>query len=259
MTTVQMVARQVPYWTTVYRRTWRGGIVSSVVQPLLYVVAMGLLLGQYVGGGDRLGGAASYLVFIAPGLAATQSMMIAFGEAAWPVMGMLTWDKVYTAMAASPLRPRDILAAHLGFIGFRVVTSLAVFMTVLGFFGVYGSLLGAFVALVVQLLIGLAVASVVFAYTANLRGDAGLSTLYRLALVPLFLFSGAFFPVSALSPVLQTLAQATPLYHGVELTRMLCAGLVDLDAAGWHVAYLVAMTALGWVLSERALTRRLVS
>ena len=183
-----MVARQVPYWTTVYRRTWRGGIVSSVVQPLLYVVAMGLLLGQYVGGGDRLGGAASYLVFIAPGLAATQSMMIAFGEAAWPVMGMLTWDKVYTAMAASPLRPRDILAAHLGFIGFRVVTSLAVFMTVLGFFGVYGSLLGAFVALVIQLLIGLAVASVVFAYTANLRGDAGLSTLYRLALVPLFLF-----------------------------------------------------------------------
>ncbi len=259
MTTVQMVARQVPYWTTVYRRTWRGGIVSSVVQPLLYVVAMGLLLGQYVGGGDRLGGAASYLVFIAPGLAATQSMMIAFGEAAWPVMGMLTWDKVYTAMAASPLRPRDILAAHLGFIGFRVVTSLAVFMTVLGFFGVYGSVLGALVALVVQLLIGLAVASVVFAYTANLRGDAGLSTLYRLALVPLFLFSGAFFPVSALSPVLQTLAQATPLYHGVELTRMLCAGRVDLAAAGWHVAYLVAMTALGWVLSERALTRRLVS
>ncbi len=102
MTTVQMVARQVPYWTTVYRRTWRGGIVSSIVQPLLYVVAMGLLLGQYVGGGERLGGAASYLVFIAPGLAATQSMMIAFGEAAWPVMGMLTWDKVYTAMAASP-------------------------------------------------------------------------------------------------------------------------------------------------------------
>ena len=78
---LERIRAVVGYFLTVYRRTWRGGIVSSVVQPLLYVVAMGLLLGQYVGGGDRLGGAASYLVFIAPGLAATQSMMIAFGEA----------------------------------------------------------------------------------------------------------------------------------------------------------------------------------
>ena len=65
-----------------------------------------------------------------------------------------------------------------------------------------------------------------FAYSATLRSDSGFSIIYRLLVMPLFLFSGAFFPISNLPPVLEWLARLTPLWHGVDLTRMLVLGQV---------------------------------
>ncbi len=254
-----LVWRQYDYWRTVLARTWRGGVISSLVLPLFYVVSMGVLLGRYVSGGAQLDGAASYLAFIAPGLVATQSMNIAFGEAAWPVMGMITWDKVYDAMVATPLRTVDILGGHVGFIAFRIASALAVFMAVLAIFGLSPSPVGWLLALGVQVLVGLAFATLIMGYTLGLRSDTGLSILYRLGMVPLFLFSGAFFPISALAPPLQAAAQLTPLYHGVELTRMLYLDQVDWRHAVGHTGYLLALAIAGWWLAARRLERRLVA
>src|SRR3954452_13817933 len=97
-----MVARQRIYWATVYKRTWKGSVVTSFVVPLLYVVAMGVLLGGFVDqsstGGASLQGAPSYLAFVAPGLAAAHAMQISAGETTWPVMGCLKWHRTYYAM-----------------------------------------------------------------------------------------------------------------------------------------------------------------
>ena len=117
----ELAVRQLDYWATVYRRTWKGTVVSSFVNPLLYVLAMGVLLGGFIAGDPaKLEGAPTYLAFIAPGLLAAQSMQTAVGETTYPVMSMVKWQKVYFGMQATPLRPVDLVNAHLGFIVFRL-------------------------------------------------------------------------------------------------------------------------------------------
>jgi lipooligosaccharide transport system permease protein len=256
---VALVLRQVDYWVTVYRRTWKGSAVSSFVTPLLYVAAMGILLGGYIdSAGADLEGAPTYLAYVAPGLLAAHVMQIAVGEVLWPVMGAIKWNKTYYGMIATPLAPADIVAAHLVYVVFRVATTAAVFMAVLAFFGVYDSWGGALLAFVVQILIGLAFGSVLYGYTAGLSSEAGFALVYRLVVVPLFLFSGAFFPISNLSAPLEWLARITPLWHGVDLTRMLTLGSIDASAAVVHITYLLVMAALGWWWAVRRLERRLI-
>lgn len=256
---VSLIWRQADYWMTVYRRTWRGSAISSFVVPLLYVAAMGVLLGGFIDAGSpELEGAPSYLAYVAPGLLAAHVMQTATGEVLWPVFGMIKWNKTYLGMIATPLRVPDIVLAHLLFVLFRVAITAAVFMAVLGLFGVYDSVAGAVGAFFVQLLVGLAFGSVLYGYTAGLSTEAGFALIYRLAIMPLFLFSGAFFPISNLSAPLEWLARVTPLWHGVDLTRMLTLGSVDVGAALVHVAYLAVMIAIGVWWAIRRLQRRLI-
>ncbi len=173
-------------------------------------------------------------------------------------MGAIKWNKTYYGMIATPLTPADIVAAHLAYVLFRVATTAAVFMLVLGLFGVYASWGGAVLAFGVQLLVGLAFGSVIYGYSAGLSSEAGFALIYRLVLIPLFLFSGAFFPISNLSAPLEWLARLTPLWHGVDLTRMLTLDHVDGGLALVHLAYLTAMSALGWWWAVRRLTGRLI-
>ena len=130
------VGRQLDYWRTVYRRTWKGTAISSFVAPLFYVVAMGVLLGGFIEGDpDQLEGATSYLAFLVPGLVAAHAMQTAVGETTYPVMSLIKWDKVYESMLATPLRSRDLVLGTLGFVTFRVASTCAVFMLVLVPFG----------------------------------------------------------------------------------------------------------------------------
>lgn len=257
-----MVGRQVDYWLTVYRRTWKGSAISSFLLPLLYVGAMGVLLGGFVdrsgGSAAALEGAPSYLAFVAPGLVAAYAMQTATAEAMWPVMGMIRWNRAYFGMVASPLSVADIVAAHVAFIVLRVAMTCGVFLLVLAFFGVYDSVAGALAAFVVQVLIGLAFTTPTFGYTAGLKTEAGFALLYRVIVMPLFLFSGAFFPIGNLSTPLEWLAKVTPLWHGVDLTRMLTLGTVDWPLALVHLVYLFVLSAVGWRWSVRRLTARLV-
>lgn len=255
-----MVARQMAYWVTVYRRTWKGSAITSFVMPLLYVAAMGVVLGRFIDSASAdLHGAGSYLAFIAPGLVAAHAMQTVSVEVTYPVMGMIKWHKVYQSMLATPLNVGDVVTAHFLFVLFRVATSCGVFLVILAFFGVYASAAGAVAAFFVQLLIGIAFATPLYAYAAGLESDAGFALVFRLVVIPLFLFSGAFFPITNLPLALEWLARLTPLWHGVDLTRMLTLGSIDWPTALLHVAYLAVLAAVGWWLAVRRLTRRLVS
>jgi lipooligosaccharide transport system permease protein len=254
----EMLVRQVDYWVTVYRRTWKGSAVTSFVQPFLYVAAMGVLLGGYVDdSGSGLGGAPSYLDFIAPGLLAATAMQVAIGEVMWPVMGAIKWDRTYFAMLASPLRVVDIVLGHLGYVMFRVVFTSIVFAGVLAIFGLFGSLRGFVGALLGAILTGLALATPVYAFSAGARSEQGFALIYRLGVMPMFLFSGAFFPVENLPEALEWVAMVTPLWHGVELCRMSSLGQWD-SLAMLHVAYLAALALFGVWWGVRRLTRRVV-
>jgi lipooligosaccharide transport system permease protein len=260
---VDLVLRQVDYWRTVYRRTWKGSAISSFVEPLLYVAAMGVLLGGYVdqssAGGSSLEGAPTYLAFVAPGLLAAHAMQVSTNEVMWPVMGAIKWDKSYYGMIATPLRPSDVVAGHLLFVLFRVATSSAVFALVLVPFGVYASATGALLAFLASVLVGMAFATVVYGWSAGARTEQGFALIYRLGVMPMFLFSGAFFPVSNLSAPLEALARVTPLWHGVDLARMSTLDRFDATAALVHVTYLGAICAAGVWWSVRRLDRRLAA
>ncbi len=251
--------RLVDYWATVYRRTWKGSVISSFLVPLLYVLAMGVLLGGFIKGDpDQLDGATSYLAFVVPGLLAAQSMTTVFGEVTYPVLGMIKWQKTYYSMIATPLTVGDIVFAQLGFVLFRVGTISVVFLLVMAPFGLFASVAGVVAAFFVQLLIGLAFATPLFALTATMKDESAFPLIFRLGMIPMFLFSGAFFPISNLSAPLEWIARLTPLWHGVDLTRMLVLGLVDWPLALVHVVYLSAFAVFGYVLAVRQLRRRLI-
>jgi lipooligosaccharide transport system permease protein len=260
LTLAEGTARQVDYWWTVYRRTWKSSVVTSFVSPLFYVVAMGVLLGAFIDAGpSRLDGAPSYLAFVVPGLVAGHAMQIAVGEVTWPVMGMIKWHKTYHSMIATPLTPAHLVAGHLLFVLFRLAITCAVFMAVLAPFGVFATWWGAVGAFGAQVLVGMAFAAVVYSVTVRMRSEEGFGVIFRLGVFPLFLFSGAFFPVANLGPVLEWVARLTPLWHGVNLSRMLTLDTVDAGLAAVHVLVLLALVLLGWRWSVTGLTRRLVS
>jgi len=142
---------------------------------------------------------------------------------------------------------------------FRIATTCAVFIAVMVPFGVFSSVPGVIGAFFVQLLIGLAFATPIYAFSAGLKDESAFALVYRLGMLPLFLFSGAFFPVSNLNPWMEALARATPLWHGVDLTRMLTLGDVDWSMAAVHVGYLVVLALAGWFWAVRRLTKRMVS
>ena len=258
-TGVELVLRQVDYWRTVYRRTWRGSVITSFVQPLFYAVAMGLLLGDYIDdGGASLEGAPSYLAYIAPGLLAGQAMQVAAAECMFPVMGAIRWTKTYYGMLATPLGVVDVVRAHLAFVAFRIAMSCAVFAVVLAPFDVYTSLSGAVLAYLAAVLVGMAFATCLYGFAAGVKSEQWFVATMRLGILPLFLFSGAFFPIQNLSPVLEGLARVTPLWHGVDLLRMCTLGSADGDAVLVHVFYLVVMAGFGAWWSVRRLRARMV-
>lgn len=253
-----MLRRQLDYWVTVYRRTWKGSVVSSFLQPWLYVAAMGLLLGSYIDeASSGVGGAPTYLDFIAPGLLAATAMQTAAGEVMWPVMGAIKWDRTYYGMMATPLRIVDIVVGHLGFAVFRIASTCAVFVLVLSLMGIFSSVPGALLAWAAAVLTGTAIATPIYGFSAGATSEQGFALIFRLGVMPMFLFSGAFFPVSNLSEPLEWVARVTPLWHGVELCRM--SSLQSWDAMAFvHVAYLGALAAFGVWWGVRRLTRRLV-
>jgi lipooligosaccharide transport system permease protein len=255
---VQGIARQFDYWWTVYRRTWKGSVISSFVSPLFYVLAMGVLLGGFVHVSPaRLEGATSYLAFIVPGLIAAQAMQSAVFETTYPVMGAIKWHRSFYAQLASPLEVRDLANAMLAFTLFRLGSTCGVYFLVMAPFGVFDSWWGPLLAWPATMLTGMAFATWTFAFSAHVRSEAAFGVLFRLGLIPLFLFSGSFFPIGNLGSWGAWVARCTPLWHGVDLTRMLCLDHVDLATALIHVVVLVGVMVPGWFVAVRTLTRRL--
>ncbi|RYJ01934.1 MAG: ABC transporter, partial [Actinomycetales bacterium] len=105
--------------------------------------------------------------------------------------------------------------------------------------------------------VALAFATPIYAFSAGLKDESPFAIVFRLGMIPLFLFSGAFFPIENLDPWMEALAKATPLWHGVDLTRMLTLDTVDVGAALVHVAYLTVLAVLGWFWAVARLSKRM--
>jgi lipooligosaccharide transport system permease protein len=248
--------RAYEHWLAQYKRVWRGTLGTSIVNPLLYLAGLGIGLGTIVDRSQNAPGGVPYLDFIAPGLLAAAAMQTAATESSWPVLGAIKWTRTYFAMTATPLTERDVLIGHQLFVVTRVLTAGAGYLLVVALFGAVDSWLG-LLAVPVAVLIGTAFSTPLAAYAASRESEASFPPLFRFVIVPMFLFSGTFFPVSQLPLAFELAAYVTPIWHGVELCRGLMLGTIELLPALGHVAYLLAWTVGGLVFARRSYRRRL--
>jgi lipooligosaccharide transport system permease protein len=241
-----------------YRRVWRGTAITSIINPVFYLGALGIGLGSIVNksGGQPLG--VPYLDFVAPGLLAAAAMQIASGDSTWPVMASFRWTRQYFAMQATPLGVRDIFVGHQLYMASRVAATSAIYLAIIAAFGAIDSWLAVFTLPAVTLL-GLAFSVPTAAYAATQTSEGAFVPYNRFVIVPMFLFSGTFFPVSRLPLPLEWIAYATPLWHGVDLCRELTLGNVHLLRALGHAAYLLLFVVAGYIWGQRTYARRLLN
>ena len=239
-----------------YKHTWRASVFSTFVNPILLLLSLGIGLGSLV---DQRGGPGGfeYVTWLAPGLLAAAAMQTAAGESSYPVMAGIKWIKSYDAALATPITVRDLTLGHFGWIGVRLLQMLVVYATVIIAFDA-ADLVRGLAAIAPALLTGLSFAGIITAYTARLENETGLSSLFRFGIVPLFLFSGTFFPIDQLPGFMQPIAWATPLWHGVELTRSLALATPSTFNPAVHLAYLAVVGIAGGLLATRFLDRRIV-
>lgn len=251
-----LTVRVVEHQAAVFRRFWRGSATFYVLNPVLFLAAMGVGLGGLVE--ERTGdvGGVPYLTFVAAGLMAASAMLGAAAESLWPVMAGTKWVRTFHAMVATPLRPGDVYAGIVAWTTARAAMGATVFLAVAALLGAVPSPWGV-AAVPAAALCAAAFAALLTAFSATQETDARFPVVLRIGVMPLFLFSGTFFPVSQLPDALRPLAVLSPLWHGVELCRGATTGSIGLGPTVAHVAVLGACVVVGWLWGVRAFTRKL--
>ena len=245
------------YHATFYAQTWRGSVASTVLFPIFYLAAMGVGVGHLVSKHVGLVENQTFLHFIAPSLLATTTMQLGEGESLWPVLASVKWVRSYHAAAATPLEPEDILTGKLSWVVTRAFATGVVYTVIIGCFGALQSWWSLTLPLI-GALVALSFSAPLVAYAASAQSDASFAAIYRFAIVPMFLFSATFYPLSAYPGYLRPVVQLVPLYHGVALARCAAFGQGGLGPVTGHIAVLAAMSVLGIVWGRRSLRRRLV-
>jgi lipooligosaccharide transport system permease protein len=240
-----------------YRRVWRGSVFSSLVSPMFFLAAMGIGLGTLVNRHSGGVGGVPYRDFIAPGLLATAAMQTASIEASYPILGKIKWDRIYESILQTPLGTADLLFGEVLWFLVRLLISACLFFVGMLVFGTVHSALGP-LAILAAVGTGLAFGIPILAFTARVNRDSEFAAMQRFVITPLFLFGGAFFPITQLPQVLQWVAMVTPLYHGVVLARSFTLGTATLAGVTLHGGVLLAYTFVGVALAGITLRQRLV-
>ena len=239
-----------------FRHLWVV-LVSGFFEPILYLFSLGVGLGALIGDVETgTGRVVEYAVFVAPALMASAAMNGAVFDSTFNVFFKLKYAKLYDSVLATPLGPRDVALGEISWALIRGLLYSVAFLIVATAAGVVTSW-WALLAIPAASLIGYAFAAVGMAATTFMRSWQDFDYV-QLALLPMFLFSATFYPLSTYPDGLQWVVQATPLYHGVALVRDLMLGEV---AAGMlvHVAYLGAMGVIGTVFAARRIERLLLT
>jgi lipooligosaccharide transport system permease protein len=240
----------------VYRRIWVL-IVSGFFEPVFYLLSLGVGIGALVGtvaGPD--GQPIDYTAFVAPALLAASAMNGAIYDSTTNVFFKLKFAKTYDAMLATPLGPGDIAVGEITWAQIRGTLYSIAFLIVMAVLGLITSW-WAVLALPATVLIGMAFAAVGMACTSFMRSWQDFEYV-QLAILPMFLFSTTFFPLSVYPRAIQIVVQFTPLYHGIELVRPLTTGAgVGIGLLG-HALYFVGLAAIGFSVTARRLERLLL-
>jgi lipooligosaccharide transport system permease protein len=255
--------RAVRVWESqfaVYRRIWLSNVLGAFVQPLVFLLGMGLGVGALIddgpGSASVLDGV-SYLAFFAPALLATTAMFISVQSSLWETLDQFMWGNQYRAMVSTPLTAGDVAGGAALWHATRVGIAATGVAVVLLFFDETRT--PALVpAIGAAILTGLAYALPLSAYSATRQDDHTFVLVIRLGLVPMFLFSGAFYPITELPGWLQSIVRLTPSWNGIELCRGWVLGTIDATESVFHLAYLALFVVGGWIACRITFGRRLL-
>ncbi|HQR27522.1 MAG TPA: ABC transporter permease [Nocardioides sp.] len=233
----------------VYRSAWKL-FLTGFLEPVFYLLSIGVGVGRLIDTFEFNGQEIPYAAFVAPGMLAASAMNGAVMDATFNVFFKLKYAKLYDQMLVTPLSTGDIARGEIAWCLARGGTYSAAFLVVMAVLGLTDSW-WALLALPAALLIAFAFAAVGMALTTYMKSwqDFEKITLVQL---PLFLFSGTFFPVSTLSDPVRWVIEVTPLYRGVVLCRELTTGALSW-ASAVSVVYLLVMGLVGLVVVRRRL------
>lgn len=236
-------------------------VMYGVGQPVAYLFAMGVGLATLVeaNGAGEFGGV-SYLTFIAPALLISSAVMTAANEFTFPVMDGFKWRRVYYGPHASPLTPEQIAGGQIIAVTVRFLLQSAIYFAVVALFGASPGAWG-WVSILIATLAGLSFGLPLMAYAATIKEDRGqFAMVMRFIVMPLFLFSGTFFPLDTLPLSVRWIGWISPIWHGTELGRVVTYGY---EEEPWltivHVLFLLGLAVAGWVLTKRQFAKRMAS
>ncbi|HEY2575141.1 MAG TPA: ABC transporter permease [Streptosporangiaceae bacterium] len=239
----------------VYRRAWLM-FVSGLLEPLFYLLSIGVGLGKLVGHVTGPSGhVITYAAFVAPALLASSSMNGAMFDSTFNVFFRLKYAKLYDSALATPMQSGDIALGEISWALIRGGLYALAFMVIMLSMGLVHSV-WAVLNVPVALLIGFAFAAVGMAGTTYMKSWQHFEFI-MLATLPMFLFSASFYPLSVYPPVLRIVVECTPLYQGVVLLRSLTLGSVA-PSLLWHAAYLAALGLIGLTVASRRISHLLL-
>ena len=200
-------------------------VMYGVGQPVAYLFAMGVGLATLVeSNGAGVFGGVSYLTFIAPALLISAAVMTAANEFTFPVMDGFKWRRVYYGPHASPLTPEQIAGGQIIAVTVRFLLQSAIYFAVVALFGAAPGAWG-WVSILIATLAGLSFGLPLMAYAATIQHDKGqFAMVMRFIVMPLFLFSGTFFPLDTLPLGVRWIGWISPIWHGTELGRVVSYG-----------------------------------
>ncbi len=236
----------------VWRKLLLPSMLGNFGDPLLYLLALGYGLGHFVGPMDGM----PYITFIASGIVASSVMNTASFEGLYSAFTRMSAQHTYAAMLATPLRVSDILAGEVLWAAIKGLISAVAIIIVASFFG---AIQGPWVwlSIPVILLSGLSFGSLALVITAMARSYDFFMYYFTLAVTPMFLFCGVFYPLHSLPAFAQDIAQILPLTHAVALLRPLLTGQLPRHVP-YHLGILLLYTAIPYLIAWRLLVRRLL-
>jgi len=235
-------------------------IAIAIANPVLYLVSIGLGLGSFI---DQNAGSAgvdgvSYLTFLAPALLATAAIQGALDESVYPTLEGFKWNKIFFSMNATPLSGNHIAMGVFFNSLIRVVFTTVLYWLVMLAFGVLESP-RAWLAIFTAVMAGAAFGAFMQALAGLMENENLFFTLVeRFIIMPLFLFSGTFYPLSSMPVFLQWIGWISPLWHATELGRWLTYGSeISTQMLFVHFIFLNSILVAGIIASRRIFTRRL--
>ena len=236
-----------------YRRSWLV-FVSGFVEPVFYLFAIGVGVGALAGDVSGPDGPIPYRLFVAPGMLAVSAMNGVVFDATFNFFFKFKYAKTYDAMLATPVGVRELIRGEMAWSLLRAATYALIFLATMLAFGLVESW-WAILAVPAAVLIGFAFAGAGFAATTFMRSFVDFDYV-NVFIIPLFLFSATFFPLSQYPSAVQVIVRLTPLYQGVAIERGLVLGDVRWSLLA-NVAYLVVMGAVGMRIAARRMGRLL--